>query len=66
MTEKTDENKETKVVGILSSPENPVTLSRQSSTGEISWHKRVIVHSVPRNDGSRYQNCLIVTKNLQI
>mmetsp|Transcript_69799 Transcript_69799/g.110952 ORF Transcript_69799/g.110952 Transcript_69799/m.110952 type:complete len:295 (-) Transcript_69799:2736-3620(-) len=42
--------------GILSSPKNPATLRRLSQTeqnNEVSWHKRVVVHRVPRSDASR-------------
>ena len=44
--------------GILSSPTNPATLRRLSQTKddkgtEVSWHKRVVVHRVPRSDASR-------------
>ena len=48
--------------GILSSPSNPATLRRLSQANgdeesmkknEVSWHKRVVVHRVPRSDASR-------------
>jgi len=43
--------------GILASPNNPATLRRLSQTddvnNEVSWHKRVVVHRVPRSDASR-------------
>eukprot|EP01084_Bolivina_argentea_P070791 128723_1 len=43
--------------GILASPKNPTTVRRLSQTDdvnkEISWHKRVVVHRVPRSDDSR-------------
>eukprot|EP01083_Nonionella_stella_P114247 337596_1 len=43
--------------GILTSPLNPATRRRLSKTDssyhEVSWHKRVVVHRVPRSDASR-------------
>ncbi len=45
--------------GILASPTNPATqrrLSQKTDDGVnngISWHKRVVVHRVPRSDASR-------------
>lgn len=44
------------VNGIVSSPDNPATirrLSQDDSTNTVSWHKRVVVHRVPRSDASR-------------
>jgi len=45
------------VNGIVSSPENPATVRRLSqaedSSNTVSWHKRVVVHRVPRSDASR-------------
>ena len=52
-----DNNKRTE--GILTSPSNPATLRRlengddKESRNEVSWHKRVVVHRVPRSDASR-------------
>jgi len=44
------------VKGIVSSPDNPATirrLSQDDSSNTVSWHKRVVVHRVPRSDASR-------------
>jgi len=43
------------VKGILSSPNNPATARRLSRRDpcSVSWHKRVVVHRVPRSDASR-------------
>lgn len=44
------------VNGIISSPDNPATvrrLSQEDSSNTVSWHKRVVVHRVPRSDASR-------------
>lgn len=45
------------VNGIVSSPDNPATVRRlsqeDSSSHTVSWHKRVVVHRVPRSDASR-------------
>jgi len=43
------------VNGIVSSPDNPATVLRLSQRGStnVSWHKRVVVHRVPRTDASR-------------
>merc|ERR1712079_188258 len=45
------------VNGIVSSPDNPATVRRLSqdtdSSITVSWHKRVVVHRVPRSDASR-------------
>ena len=41
---------------ILSSPQNPNTLKRKHQSpenNEVSWHKRVVVHRIPRQDASR-------------
>eukprot|EP01084_Bolivina_argentea_P103599 185555_1 len=48
---------------ILASPTNPTTVRRlsaidpstlsKSTKSEVSWHKRVVVHRVPRSDASR-------------
>jgi len=52
-------NNESITRGILASSKNPATLRRLSQTGdentnnEVSWHKRVVVHRVPRSDASR-------------
>merc|ERR1712154_271753 len=56
---KTDRNSKNNknAEGILASPSNPATLRRLSQTddvnNEVSWHKRVVVHRVPRSDASR-------------
>lgn len=53
----TNEKAKLKVVnGIVSSPDNPATvrrLSQEDSSNTVSWHKRVVVHRVPRSDASR-------------
>jgi len=53
----TNEKAKLKVVnGIVSSPDNPATvrrLSQEDSSNSVSWHKRVVVHRVPRSDASR-------------
>ena len=44
------------VNGIISSPDNPATvrrLSQDDPSNTVSWHKRVVVHRVPRSDASR-------------
>jgi len=60
-------NNNKRTEGILASPSNPATLRRLSQTNvgkhetnekksnrnEVSWHKRVVVHRVPRSDASR-------------
>ena len=55
-----NKDKSTTTRGILASSKNPATLRRLSQTGdentnnnEVSWHKRVVVHRVPRSDASR-------------
>lgn len=47
---------------ILSSPDNPATVRRlsQRDSCNVSWHKRVVVHRVPRSDASR---SMFVTDN---
>jgi len=46
------------VKGIVASPDNPATIrrlsqSQEDSSNTVSWHKRVVVHRVPRSDASR-------------
>ena len=40
----------------LKSDSNPATVKRlnQSRDQSISWHKRVVVHKIPKQDGSRF------------
>jgi len=55
--EHTDSN--SVINGIISSPTNPATVRRLSQEKDaknstaVSWHKRVVVHRVPRSDASR-------------
>lgn len=56
--DKNDKNKNGSVDSILSSPQNPNTVKRkevqtQEGNNEVSWHKRVVVHRIPRQDASR-------------